>query len=282
MKKLERIFEGFFLMCAFVSVLSVAAIMLYIFIKGVPAIAQIGAFNFIFGKVWNPTENLYGIYPMIAGTVYVTTGAIAIGIPVGILTAVFISEIAPPWLEGIITPGVELLAGIPSIVYGFFGLTVIVPFVSEKFGGPGNSLLSAIIILSIMILPTIINLTKISIQAVSKKYLEASFALGASKIETIFCVQIPTAKSGIMSAVVLAIGRATGETMAVILVAGNSPVIPKSISSSFRALTANIALEMSYASGLHQSALFATGVVLFCFIMLLNTALNIITSKDGD
>ncbi len=282
MKKLEKATETFFLICAVMSIISVAVIMLYIFVQGIPAIAEIGLFKFLFGMVWNPSAKLFGIFPMIIGSIYVTIGAISLGIPIGILTAVFLAELAPSWLVRLITPAVELLAGIPSVVYGFFGLIVIVPIISNTFGGAGNSLLAAVIILSIMILPTIINLTKTSIEAVPLIYREGSLALGASNIETIFKVIIPAAKSGILSATVLSIGRAIGETMAVILVAGNTPVIPSGITSSFRALTSNIALEMSYASGLHQGALFATGVVLFVFIMILNILLGIITSKAGE
>jgi phosphate transport system permease protein len=282
MKRLEKVFEVFFLLCAAVAVAAVAVITLYIFIQGFPAMARIGVINFIFGKEWNPSANLFGIFPMIAGSVYVTAGAAAAGIPVGILTAVFLSELAPRRLVRLMLPAVELLAGIPSVVYGFFGLIVLVPMISERFGGAGNSLLAAILILGVMILPTVIRLTKTSLDAVPESYREGSLALGASKLETVFRVVIPAAGSGILSASALAVGRAVGETMAVILVAGNTPVLPSGITSSFRAMTSNIALEMGYAGGLHQGALFATGVVLFLFIMLLNAALHLIKNKAGD
>ena len=212
----------------------------------------------------------------------------AIGLPVGILTSVFISEVAPKWIANIVRPAVELLAGIPSVVYGFFGLIVVVPFIGkldefvtgDNMGG--NSLLATSIILGIMILPTIINISETSIRAVPKKYKEASLAMGATHMQTIFKVILPAAKSGIMASIVLGLGRAIGETMAVILVAGNTPKIPSSIFNSIRPLTANIAMEMGYASGLHQEALFATGVVLFVIIMLLNIILNVFMYKAGE
>jgi len=279
---IEKIVEAFLFLCALMAVLSVAVISVYIFIKGTPAIAKIGLFKFIFGMVWNPSADLFGIFPMIVGSIYLTLGSIIVGVPIGLLTAVFLAELAPKWLTKIITPAVELLAGIPSVVYGFFGLIVIVPIIDKIFGGGGNSLLAAIIILSIMILPTIINISQTSIKAVPSIYKEGSLALGASNIETIFKVIIPAAKSGILASVVLAVGRAIGETMAVILVAGNTPMIPEGVTSSFRTLTANIAMEMSYASGLQLEALFATGVVLFVFIMVLNLTLNLLTYKAGE
>ena len=279
---IEKIVEAFLFLCASMAVLSVVVISVYIFIKGTPAIAKIGPLKFIFGMVWNPSADLYGIFPMIVGSIYLTLGAIIVGVPIGLLTAVFLAELAPKWLTKIITPAVELLAGIPSVVYGFFGLIVIVPIIDKIFGGGGNSLLAAIIILSIMILPTIINISQTSIKAVPSIYKEGSLALGASNIETIFKVIIPAAKSGILASVVLAVGRAIGETMAVILVAGNTPMIPEGVTSSFRTLTANIAMEMSYASGLQLEALFATGVVLFVFIMVLNLTLNLLTYKAGE
>jgi len=279
---IEKIVEAFLFLCASVAVLSVVVISVFIFIKGTPAIAKIGLFKFIFGMVWNPSADLYGIFPMIVGSIYLTIGAIIVGVPIGLLTAVFLSELAPKWLTKIITPAVELLAGIPSVVYGFFGLIIIVPFIDKIFGGGGNSMLAGIIIVSIMILPTIINISRTSIKAVPAIYKEGSLALGASNIETIFKVVIPAAKSGILASIVLAIGRAIGETMAVILVAGNTPMIPTSIVSSFRTMTAHIAMEMSYASGLHLEALFATGVVLFVFIMALNLTLNLLSYKAGE
>ena len=289
----------FFLSAAF-SVLSLIVIGLYIFYAGFPALREVGLFQFLFGVEWQPRADVYGIGPMILASIYATLGAIVIGVPIGILTAVFLAEVAPPWLCKIVRPGIELLAGIPSVVYGFFGLVVIVPLIDKFFGGGGNSLLAAIIILgimilltmvqgqsllavilvlTIMILPTIVNISETAIRAVPISYKEGSYALGTSHISTIFRVILPAAKSGVFTSIVLGIGRAIGETMAVILVAGNSPLIPGSLLSRVRTMTANIALEMGYASGLHQNALFATGIILFVFIMLLNVVMTLINSR---
>ena len=268
----------FFLSAAF-SVLSLIVIGLYIFYAGFPALREVGLFQFLFGMEWQPRADVYGIGPMILASIYATLGAIVIGVPIGILTAVFLAEVAPPWLCKIVRPGIELLAGIPSVVYGFFGLVVIVPLIDKFFGGGGNSLLAAIIILGIMILPTIVNISETAIRAVPISYKEGSYALGTSHISTIFRVILPAAKSGVFTSIVLGIGRAIGETMAVILVAGNSPLIPGSLLSRVRTMTANIALEMGYASGLHQNALFATGIILFVFIMLLNVVMTLINSR---
>lgn len=285
---LEKFVEIIFFLSASVAVISVIVITIFIFIKGAPAISKIGLLNFILGSDWNPSGDIYGIFPMIISTVLATIGAMVIGVPIGILTSIFISEIAPKNISNIVRPAVELLSGIPSVVYGFFGLIVIVPFVGEleklvtgKNMG-GNSLLATSIILGIMILPTIINISETSIRAVPKKYKEASLAMGASHLQTIFKVILPAAKSGIITSIVLGLGRAVGETMAVILVAGNTPTVPDSIFDSIRPLTANIAIEMGYATGLHQEALFATGVVLFIFIMTLNLILNSFINKVGE
>lgn len=278
----EKLIEIFFFICALFAVLSVAIITIYIFAKGIPAVIEIGLGNFILGKVWKPMEEIFGIFSMIIGSILATIGAIIIGVPIGVLTAVFLAEIAPRRIAKIVQPAVELLAGIPSVVYGFFGLVVIVPMISKYLGGPGNSLLAVNIMLGIMILPTIVNISATSIRAVPKEYKEASLAMGASHIQTIFKVILPAARSGILTGIVLGIGRAVGETMAVILVAGNTPAIPNSILAPIRTLTANIAMEMAYAFGLHQDALFATGVVLFVFIMILNIVLSKLTSKAGD
>lgn len=278
----ERLIEIFFFICALFAVLSVAIITIYIFAKGIPAIITIGLGDFVLGKVWKPMQDIFGIFPMIIGSILATIGAIIIGVPIGVLTAVFLAEIAPRRIAKIVQPAVELLAGIPSVVYGFFGLVVIVPMISKYLGGPGNSLLAVNIMLGIMILPTIVNISTTSIRAVPTEYKEASLAMGASHIQTIFKVILPAARSGILTGIVLGIGRAIGETMAVILVAGNTPAVPKSILAPIRTLTANIAMEMSYAFGLHQDALFATGVILFAFIMILNIVLSKMTSKVGD
>jgi phosphate transport system permease protein len=284
--KLRNFFEVFmkyvFLFCASVAILSVIIITVFIFFKGIPAIFEIGVFNFIFGKVWSPSANEFGILSMIIASIYATFGAILLGVPIGIFTAIFLAEIAPSWAKKIIRPAVELLAGIPSVVYGFFGLLVFVPLIDKIFKNGGNSLLAAIVILSIMILPTIVSISETAINAVPKEYKEGSLALGASHVQTIFKVIVPAAKSGILAATVLGIGRAMGETMAVILVAGNTAMIPNAITDRVRTMTSNIALEMSYASGLQEEALFATGVILFIFIMILNLILNSVTNKAGE
>lgn len=235
---------------------------------------------FLTGSEWVPSADLFGVAPMIAASLFATAGSIVIGTTVGILTAIFIAEIAPAKISGKISAAVELLAGIPSVLYGVFGLAVIVPGIQNIFNLPkGQSLLAVILVLSIMMLPTIVSVSETAIRAVDPAYKEGSYALGASRIETIFKVVLPAAKSGILAAVVLGIGRALGETMAVILVAGNSPAMPTSIMDSVRPLTTNIALEMGYAYGTHQEMLFATGVVLFTFILILNVVLNKLTKK---
>ncbi len=279
----EIIAKIIFLLCAGVSVFGVCIITFYIFVMGLPAIFEIGISDFIVGTKWMPSAEIFGILPMIIGSIYVTIGAVIIGVPVGILTSVYMSEYAPKPILKILNPAVELLAGIPSVVYGFFGLVVIVPLINDTLGGKGagSSLLAASIILGVMILPTIITTTKTALSAVPKKYKEGAYALGATKVHTIFTVLIPAAKSGVFSGIVLGIGRAIGETMAVILVAGNSVIIPESITDPVRTMTANIAIEMGYSTGLHQEALFATGVILFVFIMSLNVVLHFIQKKEG-
>lgn len=278
----ETFFRRLFFLSATVAVAAVVAITVFIFVSGVPAIGKIGLFDFVFGQKWKPSADIYGIFPMIVGSLAATGGAILIGVPMGLFTAIFMAEIAPDFLSRMIRPAIELLAGIPSVVYGFWGLVVLVPMIDRIWGGGGNSLLAAIVILTIMILPTIVNVSEAALRAVPKSYGQGSLALGASKIETIFRVKIPAAKSGILAAVVLGIGRAIGETMAVILVAGNTAMIPGALTDRIRTMTANIAMEMGYAFGLHQEALFATGVILFVFIMALNLVLNRITHQAGD
>ncbi|MCX7842178.1 MAG: phosphate ABC transporter permease subunit PstC [Clostridia bacterium] len=275
----ERAVEAVFLFCASVAVLSVIVITIYIFAKGSPAIMKIGLWQFVSGTEWQPGAEIFGIFPMIAASILVTLGAIVIGVTIGLFTAVFLAEVAPSNLVKVFRPAIELLAGIPSVVYGFFGLVVIVPLISRYLGGPGNSLLAGIIILAVMVLPTIVSIAETSMRAVPLSYKEGSLALGATHIQTIFKVIVPAAKSGIMTGVVLGIGRAIGETMAVILVTGNTVLIPKSILDPVRTLTANIALEMGYASGLHADILFSTGVILFIFIMILNIILNVLIRK---
>jgi phosphate transport system permease protein len=275
----EKAIEGIFLVCASIAILSVVVITIYIFMKGSPAIIKVGVLNFLTGQEWQPRANIYGILPMIIASFLGTFGAIIFGVTIGLFTAIFLAEIAPAGLVKIFKPAINLLAGIPSVVYGFFGLIVIVPMISKYLGGAGNSLLAVIIILAIMILPTIVSISETSLKAIPSIYKEGSLALGATHIQTIFRVLIPAARSGIMAAIVLGTGRAIGETMAVILVAGNSTMIPHALTDSVRTLTANIALEMGYARGLHQEILFASGVVLFVFILILNIILNLLLTK---
>lgn len=281
---IESLTEKIFLISASVVVISLLLIIGFVFYKGLrPFIIEGYSFwDFIFGTQWIPSANKYGILPMIVASLGATIGALLIGVPVGILTSIFIAEIAPKKIAKIMSGAVELLAGIPSVLYGVFGLAIIVPTIQEAFNLPkGQSLLAVIIVLAIMMLPTVITVSETAIRAVPNAYKEGSLALGASKTETIFKVIVPAAKSGIMTGVVLGIGRAIGETMAVILVAGNTPVIPSSIMDSVRPLTTNIALEMGYAFGTHQEMLFATGVVLFTFILILNLVLSKLSNKGG-
>lgn len=279
--RIEKLSKAVFMGAAIVSVLCLGIIALFIIKEGSPALIEVGILDFMFGKVWQPDADIFGIFPMILATIYGTIGAMVIGIPIGVMTAVFIVEIAPKPVQVILKPAIDLLAGIPSVVYGFFGLVVILPIISEVFGGSGNSLLAVCIILGIMVLPTIINISATSIRAVPKEYTDGSLALGASKIQTIFRVTLPAAKSGIVAAIILGVGRAIGETMAVILVAGNAAIIPTNVLKPVRTMTANIAVEMAYAFGLHQEALFATGVILLAFIMILNITLISVTRKAG-
>lgn len=266
----EGIMHALFLICACVSILAVVLICVYLFASGVPAIGKIGVTDFLFGTKWKPSSGYYGIFPMIIGSILVTGIAVVIGVPIGILCAVFMSHYCPKKLYRFVKPAINLLAGIPSIVYGFFGLVVIVPIMKELFGGSGKSLLTAGILLGIMILPTVIKTTESSLNAVPKSYYEGALALGATHERSVFFASLPAAKSGILAAIILGVGRAIGETMAVILVAGNQTAIPKSITSGIRTLTSNIVMEMGYAGGLHREALIATGVVLFVFILIIN------------
>ena len=282
---IEKIAKNVFMISALIAVISLLLIIGFVFYKGLtPFISKGYSFiDFLTGTSWVPSADQYGILPMIVASILSTLGALLIGAPIGILTAAFIAEVAPKKIASIISSGVDLLAGIPSVLYGLFGLAVIVPTIQDVFNLPkGQSLFAVIIVLSIMMLPTIIAVSKTAIKAVPNAYREGSLALGASKIETIFKVVLPAAKSGILAAVVLGTGRALGETMAVILVAGNSPVLPNSLMDSVRPLTTNIALEMGYAFGTHQEMLFATGVVLFIFILVLNLVLSKLSNKAGN
>jgi len=277
---IEKIIKNIFLLAAITSVAFMVLIAGFTLAKGLPAIKEIGLLEFVFGMKWKPGAKIFGIFPMIIASLYATIGAIVVGVPIGLLTAIFIAEVAPKWIRNILEPMVDLLAAIPSVVYGFFGLIVILPIIDKQFRNGGNSLLAVILILGVMILPTIINISAYAIKTVPKEFKEGSLALGATKMQTIFKVTLPAAKSGVLAGVILGIGRAVGETMAVLLVAGNAAIMPTSLMSRVRTLTANIAVEMSYATGLHQEALFATGVVLFAFIIVLNIALRAVTSKE--
>ena len=272
--------EIVFALTACVSILSVLLICIFLFVNGIPAMGKIGLGKFLTGTIWKPSNEIYGILPMIMGSVYVTIGALIIGVPTGILTATFMAKFCPPNLYKILKPCINLMAGIPSVVYGFFGLCVIVPLTREIFGGDGNSMLTASFLLGVMILPTIIGVSETAIRAVPEKYYQGALALGATHERSVFLTVLPAAKSGILAGVILGVGRAIGETMAVIMVAGNQPRMPKGILSGVRTLTANIVQEMGYAQGLHREVLIATGVVLFVFILIINLIFSIIKEKE--
>ena len=284
-KIIDKAMEILFLICACVSIVAVFLICVFLFANGVPAIGEIGLFKFIGGQVWKAGNGLYGILPMILGSLYVTAGAILIGVPIGILTAVFLARFCPVWLYKILKPAIELMAGIPSVVYGFFGLMVIVPFIRETFraryGGNGLSIVSAALLLGMMILPTIVSVSESAIRAVPEKYYQGALALGATHERSVFLTVVPAAKSGIMAGVVLGVGRAIGETMAVVMVAGNQARMPKGIFEGICTLTANIVIEMGYAVDLHRQALIATGVVLFVFILIINTLFSLLKRKEA-
>jgi len=282
MKAYERIIQFFLFLCALIAVLGVILITYFIVKEGLPVIQKVGFLNFIFGKQWAPTQQTYGIYPMILGSILATLGALILGVPIGVGCAVFLAEIAKPKIANIIRPGIELLAGIPSVVYGLYGLVIIVPFIRKTFHNQGFSILAGSLILAVMILPTIINISESAIRSVPREYKEGSLALGGSHWQSIYKVIVPAARSGIIAAIILGMGRAIGETMAVIMITGNSTLIPESILSPIRTLTGNIGIEMGYASGEHQQALFATGIVLFLFIMILNVVANLIPKKVGE
>ena len=281
----EKGMEFVFMLCACVSILAVALICIFLFANGVPAMAKIGFGKFLLGRTWQAGNGLFGIFPMIIGSIYVTAGAIIVGVPIGILAAVFLARFCPKPLYRIMKPGVELLAGIPSVVYGFFGLMIIVPWVRDTFrpyyGGNGLSLFSAALLLGIMILTTIISISESAIRAVPDKYYQGALALGATHERSVFRTVVPAAKSGIMAGIVLGIGRAFGETMAVIMIAGNQAWIPDNMFQGIRTLTANIVMEMGYAQDLHREALIATGVVLFVFILIINTLFSILKRREA-
>lgn len=286
----EKFMQGVFFVAACASVLAVAFICIFLFANGIPAIKEIGFVKFITGEMWRPSNELFGIFPMIIGSLYVTAGAVIIGVPIGILTSVFMAMYCPKKIYRPLKAATELLAGIPSVVYGFFGLVVVVPIIRDfgralkdagliKNAGDGNSILTTSLILAMMILPTIIGTTESAMRAVPAHYYEGALALGATKERSIFRVIIPAAKSGVIAGIVLGIGRAVGETMAVIMVAGNQPRLVGNLFKGIRTLTGNIVMEMGYATGLHREALIATGVVLFVFILIINFSVALLKRR---
>ena len=280
-KGFEKTWEYIFLLCSLISVFSIIVICYFIFKNGLPFILQTGIAKFLMGTDWKPTASppSFGILPMIVGSVYVTVGSIIVGVPIGVLTAVFMAFYCPSRLYKILKPAVNLMAGIPSIIYGFFGLMVFVPMVRGCWGGTGMTVFTASVLLGIMILPTIIGLSESSLRSVPTSYYQGSIALGATHERSLMRVVVPAAKSGILAAIILGIGRSIGETMAVIMIAGNQPIVPESIKMGTRTMTANIVLEMAYASGAHREALIATGVVLFIFILLINLVFNVVKRR---
>lgn len=276
----ECVMKIIFLLSALVSIVAVALICVFLFKNGITAIMEIGPMEFLLGTKWAPKQELFGVLPMIVGSIYVTVGAIVVGVPIGLFTAIFMAKFCPEKLYKVLKPAVELLAGIPSIVYGFFGLVVIVPIVRNFFGGGGKGILTASVLLGIMILPTIIGVAESAIRAVPESYFEGALAMGATKERSVFTAVLPAAKSGIFAGVILGIGRAIGETMAVVMIAGNQTVIPDEITDGVRTLTANVVLEMGYATGLHREALIATAVVLFVFILIINMSFSLLKGRN--
>ena len=276
----EKVMRIVFMLSATVSILAVIVICYFLFDQGLPAMVEIGVSDFLTGTLWKPLEGHFGIFPMIVGSIYVTAGAIILGVPVGLLCAIFMAKFCPRRLYSVLKPAVDLLAGIPSIVYGFFALMVIVPVVQELTDTSGTGILTASIMLAIMILPTIVSVSEASIRAVPESYYEGSLALGATHERSVFFATVPAAKSGIMAGVILGVGRAIGETMAVSMVAGNQPILPDSILSGVRTMTANVIIEMGYAEGLHREALIATAVVLFVFILIINISFSLLKRRD--
>lgn len=275
----ERIMQLVFLAAACASIALVAMICFFLFANGLPTIGKIGVSDFLLGQKWRPNNDIYGILPMIMGSLYVTLGACITGVPIGILTAVFMARFCPANIYKYLKPAVELLAGIPSVIYGFFGLVVMVPFIRDNFGGTGSSMLTASLLLGMMILPTLISVAEAALRAVPDSYYEGALALGAGHVRSVFFTVVPAAKSGIMAAIILGVGRAIGETMAVIMVAGNQARMPQGLLEGVRTMTTNIVIEMGYAADLHRDALIATAVVLFIFIMLINLTFSYLKGK---
>lgn len=276
----EIFMKCIFLAAACTSVLAVALICIFLFANGVPAMKEIGVIDFLLGQKWKPSNDLYGILPMILGSIYVTAGAIVIGVPIGLLTAIFMAKFCPKAIYKPLKAATELLAGIPSIVYGFFGLVVLVPFIRDNFDGNGSSIFTASILLGIMILPTIIGVSESAIRTVPEHYYEGALALGATHERSIFYVVLPAAKSGVIAGIVLGIGRAIGETMAVMMVAGNQARMPAGLFKGVRTMTTNIVIEMGYAAELHREALIATAVVLFVFILIINLSVSLLNRRN--
>lgn len=278
----EKVMHVVFAVAALTSILAVALICVFLFANGLPAILEVGPAKFLGGTTWKPTASVpqFGILPMIVGSIYVTAGAIVVGVPIGILTAIFLAFYCPKHLYKPLKSATELLAGIPSVVYGFFGLVLLVPFIREHIGGKGQSILAASLLLGLMILPTIIGVSESALRAVPGSFYEGAVALGATHEEAIFRTVLPASKSGVMAGVILGIGRAIGETMAVIMVVGNQARLPDSILKGVRTLTGNIVMEMGYAAGLHREVLIATGVVLFVFILIINILFSILKRRD--
>lgn len=284
-EKKEQAMSYVFFAAALMSIVSLALIIYFLFSNGLPIMFEHGFDEFLFGTTWKPNPNnsepIFGLLPMITGSIYVTIGAAILGVPIGVLTAIYLAELCPQWLYRFLKPAVTLMASIPSIVYGFFGLQFLVPFI-RNIEGNGLAMITAIVLLAVMILPTIIELSESSLRAVPRTYYQAGVALGATSERTVMRVMVPAAKSGVMSSVVLGIGRAIGETMAVVMVAGNQPIMPQGLFKGVRTLTTNIVMEMGYASGSHREALIATGVVLFIFILIINTTFLIIKNRGSD
>ena len=270
-----------FTFTALVSILAVALICVFLFANGVPGMVKIGVWDFLSGEKWKPGQEVFGILPFILGSVYVTAGALIVGVPAGLLTAIFLSRFASKRAARLLRPAVQLLAGIPSVVYGFFGLVVLVPLVREVFGGTGSSLLTASLLLGMMILPTIITVAESALNAVPSAYYEGALALGATHERSVFHVVLPAAKSGVTAGVILGIGRAIGEATAVMMVAGNRTSMPKGLLKGVRTLTSNIVIEMGYATDLHREALIATAVVLFVFVLLINVTTSILKRRNS-
>lgn len=277
----ENAMRAVFALTACVSIAAVVLICVFLFASGIPTMKTVGLGNFLFGMTWAPGQGLYGIFPMIVASIIVTAGAIVFGVPLGLLCAVFLARFCPKRLYRVLKPAAELLAGIPSIVYGFFGLVVLVPMMQTLFGGSGKGILTASLMLGIMILPTIINVSESALRAVPDSYYEGSLALGATHERSVFSAVLPAARSGILAGVILGVGRAIGETMAVAMVAGNQPLLPESLTSGVRTLTANIVQEMGYATDLHREVLIACGVVLFVFILIINLCFSALKGRDA-